>query len=132
MFEIDNKNSGTAVSLYNKLRDQKEAMEKAHKANLKPINEAMRSLEDAMAAFFLNNNLQNIKLADGAGAYQKHRKSATVQDKDEFLSFVTEQDEYGLLEVRANANAVEEYMEEFDDLPPGVKFTTHTQIIFTR
>ena len=53
-------------------------------------------------------------------AYKATRMSTKVSDRDAFLNFVRENEAWEFLESRANKTAVTAYMEENEDVPPGV------------
>jgi hypothetical protein len=56
----------------------------------------------------------------GGTAYRTTRTSVTVDDWDTFLGWVREHNAWHTLERRASKLAVEEYLEEQQELPPGL------------
>ena len=132
MLEITNTNAGDVISAYNKLREAKSDITLKHKEELKPVNEGLQEMEDAMLIYLTENKLQSLKGEHGT-AYKKIRSSATVTDREAFLDVVTADPSLlPLMEVRASAKTIEEYLADDGDMPAGVKLTRHTQVIFNR
>jgi hypothetical protein len=132
VLEITKTNLGKVVGAMIYLRERKEAMQARHKAELKSGNDAMAEIEDAMRKYLVSNDLQSVKAKGRGTAYIKRRSSASVQDAEVFLKFVTDNDLSPLMEVRASAKNIEDYIADEDEMPPGIKLTRHQQVIFTR
>ena len=119
------------VSKYIEFRDAKEAIEKKHKAKLKRINEAMKKIE-AMVLEEFNATGQSSAKTEHGTATKMIRTSAKVADRDTFLDFVREEEAWQFIESRVNATAVTEYVEEHDELPPGVDMSKMAWVSFRR
>lgn len=108
---------------YIQLRDKIDEISKRHEEELKPYKE-MKAKLDAMLLDYLNQHNMKSAKAEGVGTITAtDRKSATVADADAFRMFVTTQAMWDLADLRANAPAVAEYIEENAVEVPGVKLT---------
>jgi len=110
------------IQKYLKLREAKQEKEAEHKAELKPITNAMTKIEQMLLSEFSETGQESAKTAFGT-AYVSTRTSAKVANRDEFLEFVTREGAWSFLESRVNKTAVDEYMAEHEELPPGVDVT---------
>jgi hypothetical protein len=111
-----------ATELYIKLRDTKKAKDDEHKESLKKIVAAMEKLEGALLEFLDANGVQNVA-CDSGTAFKTTHTSATVADKDTFMKFVRETEQWEALDVKCNKVFASQYMEENQEVPPGVKIT---------
>lgn len=108
-----------AVSLYIKMRDKKAQMKAEFDASVAPLNEKMEKLEAKLLDVFNKTGMDSVKTEFGT-AYTTTRVTASVADREIFMTHVRENDDWALLEVRASKAAVEQYRENNNDLPPGV------------
>jgi phage host-nuclease inhibitor protein Gam len=108
-----------AVSLYIKMRDKKAQMKAEFDASVAPLNEKMEKLEAKLLDVFNKTGMDSVKTEFGT-AYTTTRVTASVADRDIFMTHVKENDDWALLEVRASKSAVEQYRENNNDLPPGI------------
>lgn len=114
-------NLDQVVDRYVKLRDKKKEMEEAHKASLRPINEAMERLEVALLTHLEQNGTEAVRTKAGT-AYKKTETSITIADKEVFKNHLFETGRWDLADIRASKTGIEAYREENDDLPPGVNW----------
>ena len=108
-----------AVSLYIKMRDKKAQMKAEFDASVAPLNEKMEKLEAKLLDVFNKTGMDSVKTEFGT-AYTTTRVTASVADRDIFMTHVRENDDWALLEVRASKSAVEQYRENNNDLPSGI------------
>lgn len=109
-----------AVELYIKLRDQKAMMKADYDSRVKPLDDKLTKLEIKLLQAFEQQGMDSCKTGFGT-AYKSVRTTASVADRDAFMKFVKEREEWSLLEVRASKVAVEQYRAANDDeLPPGI------------
>ena len=108
-----------AVSIYIKMRDKKAQMKAEFDASVAPLNEKMEKLEAKLLDVFNKTGIDSVKTEFGT-AYTTNRVTASVADREIFMNHIKENDDWGLLEVRASKTAVEQYRETNNDLPPGV------------
>lgn len=111
---------GQATEMYIKLRDTKKQKDDAHKESLKKLVSAMDKIEAGLLEF-INASGANSIASDAGTAYKSVQVSATVADKQAFMGFVKETEQWEALDIKANKTFVKEYMEENQEVPPGVK-----------
>lgn len=112
----------TRVGQYVKLRDKIAALNEAHKEKMAPLNNALEQLHDIMLAQ-LNALGTDSSTTKGVGTvYKTIKKSATVADGAAFQRHVIGSEAWDLVDMRANAPAIEKFIEEHGDTPPGVNF----------
>lgn len=119
------------IEKYLKIRDAKDAKVKEHKDELARYNNALTKIEQLLLKEFNETGQDSAKTPFGT-AYRTIRTSAKVADRDSFFDFVRETEGWDFLESRANKSAVEAYMEEHDELPPGVDVSRTTTINIRR
>lgn len=110
---------GELIAKYIQLRDKKKELEDAHKERMAPFNSTMMKIEGLLQKHLADNDLDNLKCEAGT-VYTAVRTTAKVDDWDNFLAFVQSTDSWHFLERRASKQAVEEYLESEQELPPGV------------
>jgi hypothetical protein len=108
-----------AVELYIKMRDKKAELKAEFDAKVAPLNEKMDKLEAKLLDVFNQTGMDSVKTESGT-AYTTTRVTASVADKDVFMTHFRENDDWGLLEVRASKTAIEQYRSVHDDIPPGI------------
>ncbi len=107
------------LAKYVQLRDKKQELDKAHKEKMAKFTDVMRKIECHLLDYFQDTGVDSVKTEAGT-AYRTIRTTATVADRDIFLEFVRDNDAWAFLESRANKSAVEQYLDEHQELPPGV------------
>lgn len=109
-----------AVEVYIKLRDKKAQMKAAFDAEVSPINDKLAKLEAKLMEVFNNTGMDSVKTEFGT-AYTVNRTTASVADRDIFMDYVKNNEEWSLLEVRVSKTAVDQFREANDnEIPPGV------------
>lgn len=109
------------VEKYIALRAAVKAKEAAHKAEVAPFKEMMAKLEQVFYDQMQEQGLKSLPTAHGT-PYQSKRTSATVADWSVLLPFILDGGHTDMIERRVNKTAVEAYIEEHGDLPPGVNW----------
>jgi hypothetical protein len=113
-------NPGQATEMFIKLRDTKKEKDDAHKESLKKIVAAMDRLEAGLLEH-LNEAGVNSVASDAGTAYKSVQVSASIEDKEAFRKFVLETEQWEALDLKANKTFVKDYMDENQEVPPGVK-----------
>jgi len=112
----------TRVGQYIRLRDKIKEQDDAHKEKMRPAREALEKLNSIMLEY-----LQSVKVdsaSTGSGTvYRTMKKSATIADGDAFMRHVIGNEEWELMDKKANATAVEAFIEENGVAPPGVNYS---------
>lgn len=115
------------VAQYIAIRDKIKAEDEAHKEKMKPMKEALEQLGGVLAQFMTETGSDGIKTEAGT-CYITTRWSASLADADAFMRFVQETGNFDLLDRKANATAVRDYVEEHTTLPPGVNLSSIQQV----
>ena len=119
------------IEKYIQLRDKKTQMKSEFDAKLAPVEEAMQKIEAHLMKTL--NELGSDRIGGPTGvAFKSTQNSATVADKELFRQFVLENDRWELADIRASKTAVKEYIDENDDLPPGINWRSETVIRVNR
>lgn len=111
------------VSQYVRLRDKIKEVEDAHKAKLKDAKEHLEHLNNTLLERLNQLGGESVKTAHGT-VYRTTRRSASITDGDTFRQFVINNEAFDLVDWRANANAVDDFIKEQQTPPPGVNFST--------
>jgi len=115
------------VGLYIALRDKIKSLEAEHKERLQPLKADLEALGGALAKFMEDTNSDGIKTEFGT-CYLTTRWNASLADADAFMRFVQDTKEFDLLDRKANATAVRDYVKEHNALPPGVNLSSIQQV----
>lgn len=117
----------TRVEQYVKLRDTIKKMDDDHKEKMKPYRELLEELGSALLGHLNNVGAENVKTAAGT-FYKTTKKSASIADGSAFWAFVVSNEAWDLIDKRANATAVEDFIKENSTPPPGVSFNTRHEV----
>lgn len=104
------------------LRDKIKELDDAHEERLKPYKEMKDKLERLILGHLISNNAQNISTAKGTASVL-HRKSASLEDPAVFMDYVINNQAWDLIDRKANAKAVEDFIHANNSPPPGVRFS---------
>ena len=119
------------IGQYVKLRDRKRALEQQHKDQLAPYTTLMDEVEGKLLAYMQQINTIALRTDDGT-AYQSVKLSATIKDGEAFRMWVIANGQFDLIDWRANANHVFDYLNEHKVQPPGLNLSTYLKINFRR
>ena len=120
-----------AVVKFIALRDKKKLIEAGHKEELKPLNDAMSRLENAVQKILLSQGAKNFSTTEGT-AYLSTTIKAKVEDWEVFKEYALENDLFDMLEHRVSKDAVEEFQEAQGELPPGISISSEVNTRFKR
>lgn len=109
----------TRIAQYVMVRDKIKEIEDKQEEELKPYKELQTQLQAWLQTHLEKNGSESIKTKQGT-VYLSVRYSASLADPDAFMKFVVDNGLYELLDRRANATAVRDYVQENGGLPPGV------------
>ena len=114
--------SGSLVEIYIELRDRR-AKRKAEYENADAADKGKQEkLEGILLSRFNAEGITAINAPSGT-AYTSTRTSARVADKDVFLTWIKETENWGFLDIKANKTNVAQYRSEQEILPPGLNWT---------
>lgn len=124
-------NVETIVAAYIQVRDQKAELKAKQAEEIKRFDEALDKLEGMALAALQQAGAESLRTSAGT-VYQSTRTSATVADKSAFMDYVKDNGAYDLLDVRANKTAVEDFLSQHQDTPPGVVIRREVTVGFRR
>ena len=119
------------VAAYVRLRDQKAELKAQQAEAMKPYDEALSKLEAEALQILSDTGVESMKTSAGT-VYKSVATSATVQDKSAFMDYIREHLAFDLLDVRANKTAVQDFVTENQDTPPGVVIRREMKVGFRR
>lgn len=119
------------VAAYVRLRDQKSELKAQQAEAMKPYDEALAKLEAEALQILSDTGVESMKTSAGT-VYKSVATSATVQDKSAFMDYIREHLAFDLLDVRANKTAVQDFVTENQDTPPGVVIRREMKVGFRR
>lgn len=111
------------VAQYLKLRDAIKAHDDAHKEKMKPFRETLEKLNNLLLDHLNNVGVESAR-TDVGTVYKTTKKSASLEDADQFRRHVIGTENWDLLDWKASQAGVEAFAKENNgNLPPGVKFS---------
>ena len=119
----DNTKVDKRVQQYVQVRDKLKQLEEEYEAQKAPWVEMKNQLEGWMMAYLDTSGADSIKTKHGT-CHTITRVTASLADPDAFMKFVIANQKYELLDRRANAQAVRDYVQENKQLPPGANLNT--------
>ena len=109
------------VSKYIEMRDKKYELKHQYEFKAAQLDEVLGKIESKLLQVFDSAGMDSVKTEFGT-AYASTRSMASVADKETFMNFIKENEEWSLMEVRAAKLAIEQYKDANGDLPPGVNY----------
>jgi hypothetical protein len=106
------------VEQYIQVRDAIKRLDEKWEKEKAPLLEIQQILSGKLEAALDASNAVNIKTEAGT-FYKSTRYTASLADPDAFMNFVKQYDKFELLDRRANATAVRDYVAKSHQLPPG-------------
>ena len=131
MCNLKSKAADELVGAYISLRQQKADLEAKHKEEMSPLNEALDAIETEVHSRLNTMGISSIKTQYGT-AYTKTVRSVKVFDKTAFMDYVQNNARFDLLDVRANKTAVEDFIAQTEELPPGISSVAEESVGFRR
>lgn len=118
---------GDLIAKHNEIKTYAEAEQTDFDARMKPYRDAMEAINGAILAELQRQGVQNFK-TDAGTAYQQTTMSVKVDNRADFLQFVTEKDRWDFLDARCLKDPVKEWLDKNDGVvPPGVKVDFFTK-----
>ena len=109
------------VAKYIEMRDKKYELKHQYEFKAAQLDEILGKIESKLLQVFDSAGMDSVKTEFGT-AYASTRSMASVADKETFMNFIKENEEWSLMEVRAAKLAIEQYKDANGDLPPGVNY----------
>jgi hypothetical protein len=114
------------VQKYIQLRDTKAALKKEFDGKVESIDKALSSCEAYFMTRMKELGLESLPTEFGV-PYQSRRNSCSVNDKQAFKQWLHDTGNWECADIRASKAAVEAFVEEHKDLPPGLNW--HAEIV---
>jgi hypothetical protein len=109
------------IEKYIELRDKKSELSAAYKKKVAGLDAALDQLEAILLEKLNEIGMDSAKGSTGT-VYKSRRTSATVADWDYVLDHIQKNELWNMLEKRVSKQAVEQYVEEHGNLPPGINW----------
>ena len=119
------------IEVYIKLRDRRFDRKSAYEESDAEDKQHQAKIEAKLMEYLNAQGLDKVG-CDAGTAYKATRSSATVADWDPLLAFIKEKELWELLERRVSKTAVEQYLSEHQELPPGVNISREVVVNFRR
>lgn len=122
------------IGQYLKIRDFVAAQGKAFAEKMKPYNDAMETLEATMSSRMSARGMEegekgSIATVEGT-CFRKKTNSIRVTSREDFMDFVFDGRREGFLTNHVGKEAVEEYVEQFKSIPPGIEIVPIFKVQF--
>jgi len=110
------------VAAYIRLRDYEKKAKEEFEASLERVRVAKTKLEVELLEDLNTLGADSIAAKGVGTVYRNTVTSVTVENRDEFMKFVSENG-WDAVDLKANKTFVREYLEEKGSIPAGVKFS---------
>lgn len=120
-----------AAERYMEVRNEIDALDRAHKEAKAELNERLRLLENWFTAKAQEDGLDSVKTPLGTAYWSTH-STATVASREELFDYCKSTGAWDLLEARASKTAVRAFIDGHGAPPPGVNFSSTRVFNFRR
>jgi hypothetical protein len=114
---------GKRIDQYIKLRNTIAEIKKKQEEVLKPYKDALEMLNNTLLSQLINAGVDNAS-SDAGTVYKYEKPSATIADASTFRDYVINNELWDVVDWRANAPQVREFIEANGTPPPGVNWST--------
>ncbi len=111
-----------------KLRDKIEAENKAHEERVKPLKEMLVTLHNVLLEHLNTTGGDSVAVRGVGTFYRSTKATASIADGDEFRRWIIGGEKWDMIDWKANAPKVAEYLTEHNALPPGINFKRVTTV----
>lgn len=117
--QVEDLTVSQAISVYVKLRDKAAEKKAEYEASVAKLKVVMDEVEQHLLKHFNTTDTESARSTAGT-AFKTTLSTVSVVDGEAFLDYIKANDAWQLLTRSAAKNAVEAFVEENGDLPPGV------------
>lgn len=122
-----------AITIYLKLREQKERIKRAYEAQESVLSEEMDKIESWLLRRAMEAGVDTFSIRGVGTAYRKAVTKASVKDKDAFVKWATENGHTEAFPSSVKTSWVTDYMEQNNgELPVGVQVFTKINMNINR
>lgn len=111
------------IAQYVQVRARIKEIEERHEQELAKWKELQNGLAGIIQAHLTATGVDSVKTKGGT-AYLSRRYTASLRDPGAFMKYVIEAQAFDLLDRKANATAVREFVKKQGELPPGCELST--------
>jgi hypothetical protein len=115
------------IERYVNYRTARKLLKKEWEGKDKPLSDEMKKMEGKLQEFLTAAGADSIAASTGT-AYTTTKLSSTIKDMVAFKQYVLEQQQFSLVDWKANAKAVEAHVKSTGSLPPGVNFNAFEKV----
>ena len=99
---------------------------------LKPYKTARDNLRAAVLGKLNEIGITSAKSTEGHGVTVASSTACKIEDGEAFFTFIELEGRTDMLERRASASTIKEYVQETGKVPPGIRMETVNTLRFTR
>ena len=104
------------------LRAKREAIEAEKDAAIAPYKAAEKDLDDKLLAYMIQNDMQNVRGANGGMAYREKIMTVTMEDRSALIHHVmSDPTAFDCFTNHIAKDWVKRFVEEHREHPPGIK-----------
>lgn len=118
----ENLDTEQCVKTFLMLREQREQTKDRWERRDSVLKAAQDLITSALGVFMQSHKQDGLNTKYGT-VFTSSQSAARIADRDAFLSFLKEKDLWELATVSANKATVTDYLEEHEDLPPGIDYS---------
>jgi hypothetical protein len=119
------------IGQYVQIRDAIKRLKERHSAEMAPLLSIQEKLSGLLEAAMDASNTDGLKSKAGT-CYRSTRYTASLADPDAFMRYVVANNAFDLIDRRANAAAVKDFVEANNQLPPGCNLNAIRTVGVTR
>ena len=124
-------NDAQLVDVYVKLRDRRADRKSAYQLSDAEDDRNQDKIEAILLSRMAESGNESVRTKFGT-ASKSVKSTVSVADKEIFLNFVKTNEEWSLLTVAAAKDAVKQFKEAHEDLPPGLNWREELSISIRR
>lgn len=117
----------TVVDKYIALRDKKDRLKREYESKVEAVDLMLEKLEGILLQSMTAQGVESYRTGAGT-AYKSKQVSVTTADREGYLNYCLQNDRCDMLDIRPNKTAVQEFVQEHGDLPPGVNWSERIKI----
>lgn len=115
------------VEEYLRLRDEEDRVRNRMEKELSDIRVEKGKIEIQLQQQIQDLRVESLRTKLGT-VFVTTKASVRVADKQVLKDFVEGSGEWSLLDIKANRNAVAEYLEQHNELPPGIDYRQYQEV----
>lgn len=114
------------------LADEIDEVSRRHKLELEPLKSELELAEQFIKMEMNNSNMQQLKIRDVGMAFFTTKTKCVVEDFEAALAEIREKGLWHMLTKAVSKESVKDYIEEYKQPPPGVRFEQFKDLSWRR